>query len=110
MGTNKFVSVLLANEASGIGIRITPPGAPFTISNKIMIAQIVRDSPADIDGRLKVGDQILEINDTPVDCLTNEEVRDLLLRSGGPFISLLVLRPAKTFSNQDYFLHPNFLR
>ena len=26
-----------------------------------MIAQIVRDSPADIDGRLKVGDQILEV-------------------------------------------------
>ena len=27
-----------------------------------MIAQIMRDSPADIDGRLKVGDQILEVS------------------------------------------------
>ncbi|XP_075252561.1 gamma-2-syntrophin-like isoform X2 [Convolutriloba macropyga] len=80
------------------------------ISNKIMIAQIMRDSPADIDGRLKVGDQILEINDTPVDCLTNEEVKELLHRSTGPFLSLLVLREAKTFTNQDYFLHPKYLR
>ena len=31
------------------------------MTNKIMIAEVVPDSPCDIDGRLKVGDQILEV-------------------------------------------------
>ncbi|XP_037092842.1 membrane-associated guanylate kinase, WW and PDZ domain-containing protein 2-like [Pollicipes pollicipes] len=57
----------------------------------LFVLRIAEDGPAALDGRLRVGDQILEINETSTKDLTHGEAIELI-RRGGATVRLLVRR------------------
>ncbi len=57
------------------------------------ISKIIPDSPADKDGRLKPGDQVIKINNCPMDLATHSDAMEALrLSSSSSFIHLTVYR------------------
>ncbi len=57
----------------------------------IFVLRIAADGPASEDGRLRVGDQIVEINGRDTEDLTHAEAIELI-KSGGSVVGLLVRR------------------
>lgn len=77
-------------------------GYGFVLSNQApcVVSSIAEGGPADI-ALLKVGDEILEVNDENVSRSTHEHVVRLLLKYSAPEVSLLVCRYTDVFDNVD---------
>ena len=57
----------------------------------LFVLRIAVDGPAAADGRLRVGDQIVEINGVNTKAMTHADAIDLI-KSGGSIVRLLVRR------------------
>ncbi|XP_015122604.1 membrane-associated guanylate kinase, WW and PDZ domain-containing protein 2 [Diachasma alloeum] len=57
----------------------------------LFVLQIAENGPAAIDNRLRVGDQIIEINGINTKNMTHAEAIEII-RNGGPSVRLLVRR------------------
>ncbi|XP_039298140.1 membrane-associated guanylate kinase, WW and PDZ domain-containing protein 2 [Nilaparvata lugens] len=57
----------------------------------LFVLQIAENGPAALDGRLKIGDQIIEINGINTKNMTHSEAIEII-RNGGPVVRLLVKR------------------
>jgi len=79
---DQYYAVELARGARGFGFSIRG-GREFQ-SMPLFVLRIAVDGPAAADGRLRVGDQIIEINGN------NTKIE--LIKSGGNFVRLLVRR------------------
>ncbi|XP_071440196.1 membrane-associated guanylate kinase, WW and PDZ domain-containing protein 1 isoform X2 [Hetaerina americana] len=60
----------------------------------LFVLQIAENGPAAVDGRLKIGDQIIEINGINTKSMTHAEAIEII-RNGGPSVRLLVRRCGK---------------
>ncbi|XP_046407318.1 membrane-associated guanylate kinase, WW and PDZ domain-containing protein 2-like isoform X2 [Ischnura elegans] len=60
----------------------------------LFVLQIAENGPAAVDGRLKIGDQIIEINGINTKNMTHAEAIEII-RNGGPSVRLLVRRCGK---------------
>jgi len=87
--------ILLTKGSSGLGFNIRGGiDAPYVKSDKgIFIVKIHRDGAAFKDGRLRVGDKIISINDIVLDGLRHEEVVSHFV-SAGDVVRLHVLQGA----------------
>lgn len=60
----------------------------------LFVLRIADGGAADMDGRLRVGDQILEINGCPTDNMTHTEAIEII-QNGGTSVRLLMRRTNK---------------
>ena len=60
----------------------------------LFVLRIADGGAADMDGRLRVGDQILEINTFVTDDMTHTEAIEII-QNGGPSVRLLMRRTNK---------------
>lgn len=79
----------LARGARGFGFSIR--GGREFHSMPLFVLRIAVDGPAAADGRLRVGDQIVEINGVNTKNMTHGEAIELI-KSGGAVVRLLVRR------------------
>jgi len=75
--TNTDELIIYSNSRNGLGIRILG-SKRATNKSGIFIKQLLDDGLAQRDGRLKVGDQILAINDEPAIGISREHAVNLL--------------------------------
>ncbi|XP_061680728.1 inaD-like protein isoform X3 [Syngnathoides biaculeatus] len=80
--------IQLANDGSGLGFGIVGDKTAG-----VVVRTLVRGGVADRDGRLRTGDRILRIGDTPTDGLGSDEVVEVLRGCGG-HVTMLVARDA----------------
>ncbi|XP_061540578.1 inaD-like protein isoform X3 [Phycodurus eques] len=78
--------IQLTNDGSGFGFGIVGGKTAG-----VVVRTLVRGSVADRDGRLRTGDHILRIGDTPTDGLSSDEVVEVL-RGCGSHVTVLVAR------------------
>ncbi|CAN9500848.1 unnamed protein product [Ophioblennius macclurei] len=76
----------LDNDGSGLGF-----GIVGTRNGGVVVRTVVQDSVAQQDGRLRTGDHILRIGDTPTTGLSSEQVVSVL-QACGAHVSLLIGR------------------
>ncbi|PVD24617.1 hypothetical protein C0Q70_15101 [Pomacea canaliculata] len=88
----EMYSVDLHRGSRGFGFSIRG-GREFN-NMPLFVLRIAEGGAADLDGRLKVGDQILEINNRSTDSMTHTEAIDII-QSGGNFVRLLMKRTGK---------------
>ena len=73
----------------------------------LFVLRIAVDGPAAADGRLRVGDQIVEINGVNTRDMTHGEAIDLI-KSGGAAVRLLVRRgrmpPAAIMGKRNFLM------
>ena len=86
---DQYYAVELARGARGFGFSIRG-GREFQ-SMPLFVLRIAVDGPAAADGRLRVGDQLIEINGNNTKNMTHAEAIELI-KSGGNFVRLLVRR------------------
>ncbi|XP_064089660.1 inaD-like protein isoform X2 [Macrobrachium nipponense] len=93
--------VVLRKEPKTHELGISVVGGCDTYLGCVVIERVAEGGPAWVDGRLKRGDIILQVNDTPL-VVTNEEAVVALRGSTSP-VRLLVLRedPEKLFTSQQ---------
>ncbi|XP_059469731.1 membrane-associated guanylate kinase, WW and PDZ domain-containing protein 1-like isoform X5 [Neocloeon triangulifer] len=60
----------------------------------LFVLQIAENGPASLDNRLRVGDQIIEINGVNTKSMTHAEAIEII-RNGGPCVRLLIKRGVK---------------
>lgn len=72
----KVFEVELNKGESGIGLSIMQGKGSF--SDTIFIIEVKPESPAFLDGRIQKGDEILEVNGTPVKGLLNHHATEIL--------------------------------
>ena len=80
-------TLLLLLTGFGFSIR----GGKEFQSMPLFVLRIAVDGPAAADGRLRVGDQIVEINGVNTKAMTHADAIDLI-KSGGSVVRLLVRR------------------
>ncbi|XP_051690240.2 pro-interleukin-16 isoform X1 [Oryctolagus cuniculus] len=97
-----MVEVSLKKEA-GVGLGIGLCSVPyFQCISGIFVHTLSPGSVAHLDGRLRCGDEIVEINDTPVHCLTLNEVYAILSHcSPGPVPIIVSRHPDPQVSEQQ---------
>ena len=106
---DQYYAVELGRGARGFGFSIR--GGREFHSMPLFVLRIAVDGPAAADGRLRVGDQIVEINGVNTKNMTHAEAIELI-KSGGNVVRLLVKRgkvpPAaimgKNFASKSEFL------
>ena len=109
---DQYYAVELGRGARGFGFSIR--GGREFHSMPLFVLRIAVDGPAAADGRLRVGDQIVEINGVNTKNMTHAEAIELI-KSGGNVVRLLVKRgkvpPAAIMGNEliNYF-NNNFAR
>ncbi|XP_075414182.1 pro-interleukin-16 isoform X2 [Tenrec ecaudatus] len=87
-----MVEVSLKKEA-GVGLGIGLCSIPyFQCISGIFVHTLSPGSVAHLDGRLRCGDEIVEINDSPVHCMTLNEVYAILSHCSPGSIPILVSR------------------
>jgi hypothetical protein len=86
---DQYYAVELGRGARGFGFSIRG-GREFS-SMPLFVLRIAIDGPAAADGRLRVGDQIVEINGVNTKNMTHAEAIELI-KSGGNAVRLLVKR------------------
>ena len=84
--------VELHRGSQGFGFSIRG-GREFN-SMPLFVLRIAEGRAADVDGRLRVGDQILEVNDFMTDGMTHTEAIEII-QSGGATVRLLMRRTNK---------------
>ncbi|XP_039113629.1 pro-interleukin-16 isoform X1 [Hyaena hyaena] len=97
-----MVEVSLQKEA-GVGLGIGLCSVPyFQCISGIFVHTLSPGSVAHLDGRLRCGDEIVEINDSPVHCLTLNEVYAILSHcSPGPVPIIVSRHPDPQVSEQQ---------
>ena len=85
----QYYAVELQRGARGFGFSIR--GGREFHSMPLFVLRIAVDGPAAADGRLRVGDQIIEINGINTKNMTHGEAIELI-KSGGTVVRLLVRR------------------
>ena len=85
----QYYAVELSRGARGFGFSIR--GGREFHSMPLFVLRIAGDGPAAGDGRLRVGDQIIEINGINTKEMTHAEAIELI-KSGGTVVRLLVKR------------------
>ena len=85
----QYYAVELSRGGRGFGFSIRG-GREFQ-SMPLFVLRIAVDGPAAADGRLRVGDQIVEINGVNTKNMTHADAIDLI-KSGGTSVRLLVRR------------------
>ena len=85
----QYYAVELQRGARGFGFSIR--GGREFHSMPLFVLRIAVDGPAAGDGRLRVGDQIIEINGINTKNMTHSEAIELI-KSGGSVVRLLVRR------------------
>merc|ERR1712045_850095 len=85
----QYYAVELGRGARGFGFSIR--GGREFHSMPLFVLRIAVDGPAAADGRLRVGDQIVEINGVNTKNMTHAEAIELI-KSGGNAVRLLVKR------------------
>ncbi|KAL3852402.1 hypothetical protein ACJMK2_016053 [Sinanodonta woodiana] len=88
----EIYSVELQRGARGFGFSIRG-GQEFN-NMPLFVLRIAEGGAADLDGRLRVGDQLLEINNYTTGNMTHSEAIDII-QNGGPTVKLLVRRTGK---------------
>jgi len=86
---DQYYAVELGRGARGFGFSIR--GGREFHSMPLFVLRIAVDGPAAADGRLRVGDQIVEINGVNTKNMTHAEAIELI-KSGGNVVRLLVKR------------------
>jgi len=86
---DQYYAVELSRGSRGFGFSIRG-GREFS-SMPLFVLRIAVDGPAAADGRLRVGDQIVEINGVNTKNMTHAEAIELI-KSGGNVVRLLVKR------------------
>eukprot|EP00095_Tigriopus_kingsejongensis_P004106 maker-scaffold490_size156733-snap-gene-0.20 protein:Tk04106 transcript:maker-scaffold490_size156733-snap-gene-0.20-mRNA-1 annotation:"conserved hypothetical protein" len=86
---DQYYAVELQRGARGFGFSIR--GGREFHSMPLFVLRIAVDGPAAADGRLRVGDQIIEINGINTKNMTHGEAIELI-KSGGSMVRLLVRR------------------
>ncbi|XP_013014310.3 pro-interleukin-16 isoform X1 [Cavia porcellus] len=97
-----MVEVSLKKEA-GVGLGIGLCSVPyFQCISGIFVHTLSPGSVAHLDGRLRCGDEIVEINDSPVHCMTLNEVHGILSHcSPGPVPIIVSRHPDPQVSEQQ---------
>nr|XP_006208866.3 pro-interleukin-16 isoform X2 [Vicugna pacos] len=97
-----MVEVSLQKEA-GVGLGIGLCSVPyFQCISGIFVHTLSPGSVAHLDGRLRCGDEIVEINDSPVHCMTLNEVYAILSHcSPGPVPIIVSRHPDPQVSEQQ---------
>ncbi|CDW55828.1 membrane associated guanylate kinase, WW and PDZ [Trichuris trichiura] len=85
---DEYFAVELQRGSKGFGFSIRG-GREFS-SMPLFVLRIAEGGPADLDRRLQVGDQLLEINGVSTTNMTHSEAIELIKRE--PFVRLLVRR------------------
>ena len=85
----QYYAVELGRGARGFGFSIR--GGREFHNMPLFVLRIAVDGPAAADGRLRVGDQIVEINGVNTKNMTHAEAIELI-KSGGNMVRLLVKR------------------
>ncbi|XP_015190617.1 PREDICTED: membrane-associated guanylate kinase, WW and PDZ domain-containing protein 1-like isoform X4 [Polistes dominula] len=85
----QYHAVELTRGTRGFGFSIRG-GREFQ-NMPLFVLQIAENGPASIDNRLRVGDQIIEINGINTKNMTHTEAIEII-RNGGPSVRLLVRR------------------
>uniref|UniRef100_A0A1B6DAZ4 Membrane-associated guanylate kinase, WW and PDZ domain-containing protein 1 n=2 Tax=Clastoptera arizonana TaxID=38151 RepID=A0A1B6DAZ4_9HEMI len=85
----QYHAVELSRGTRGFGFSIRG-GREFQ-NMSLFVLQIADNGPAALDGRLKIGDQIIEINGINTKNMTHSEAIEII-RNGGPSVRLLVRR------------------
>nr|XP_018903603.1 PREDICTED: membrane-associated guanylate kinase, WW and PDZ domain-containing protein 1-like isoform X2 [Bemisia tabaci] len=88
-GEEQYHAVELNRGSRGFGFSIRG-GREFQ-NMALFVLQIAENGPAALDGRLKIGDQIIEINGINTKNMTHAEAIEII-RNGGPSVRLLVRR------------------
>ncbi|PSN56094.1 hypothetical protein C0J52_05890 [Blattella germanica] len=88
----QYHAVELSRGTRGFGFSIRG-GREFQ-NMPLFVLQIAENGPAALDGRLKIGDQIIEINGINTKNMTHAEAIEII-RNGGPSVRLLVRRGGK---------------
>lgn len=105
----QFYAVELQRGARGFGFSIR--GGREFHSMPLFVLRIAVDGPAAADGRLRVGDQIIEINGINTKNMTHGEAIELI-KSGGSAVRLLVRRgkmpPAALMGKKTVFIMDGF--
>ncbi|KAJ8411100.1 hypothetical protein AAFF_G00181350 [Aldrovandia affinis] len=84
--------VELTKNAQGLGITIAGyVGDKNSESSGIFVKSIVKNSAVEQDGRIHVGDQIIAVDGTNVQCYTNEQAVEFL-RNTGQTVSLKLVQ------------------
>jgi hypothetical protein len=89
---NEIYQVELFRGSHGFGFSIRG-GREFN-SMPLFVLRIADAGAADLDGRLRVGDQILNINGFNTDNMTHTEAIEII-QNGGPSVKLLMRRTNK---------------
>ncbi|XP_021927239.1 membrane-associated guanylate kinase, WW and PDZ domain-containing protein 2-like isoform X3 [Zootermopsis nevadensis] len=92
MEEEQYHAVELSRGTRGFGFSIRG-GREFQ-NMPLFVLQIAESGPAAMDGRLKIGDQIIEINGINTKNMTHAEAIEII-RNGGPSVRLLVRRGGK---------------
>ncbi|XP_006870979.1 PREDICTED: pro-interleukin-16 isoform X2 [Chrysochloris asiatica] len=97
-----MVEVSLKKEA-GVGLGIGLCSIPyFQCISGIFVHTLSPGSVAHLDGRLRCGDEIVEINDSPVHCMTLNEVHAVLSHCSPGSVPIIVSRhPDPQISEQQ---------
>jgi C-terminal processing protease CtpA/Prc len=101
---DQYYAVELGRGARGFGFSIRG-GREFQLM-PLFVLRIAVDGPASADGRLRVGDQIIEINGNNTKNMTHAEAIELI-KSGGNVVRLLVRRgkmPSSALMGEDKIL------
>lgn len=88
----EYYTVELPRGARGFGFSIRG-GKEFN-NMPLFVLRIAEGGSADLDGRLRVGDHILEINGYNTDSITHSDAIDII-QNGGPTVQMLVKRTGK---------------
>jgi C-terminal processing protease CtpA/Prc len=109
---DQYYAVELGRGARGFGFSIRG-GREFQLM-PLFVLRIAVDGPASADGRLRVGDQIIEINGNNTKNMTHAEAIELI-KSGGNVVRLLVRRgkmPSSALMGEDKILikYSHFMR
>ncbi|CEF60770.1 LD27118p [Strongyloides ratti] len=96
-GNSKKIVVNLIKKHNGFGFRLYGGAEANT---DLSVREIIRGEAADLDGRLKVGDKIVEIDNISVIGYTHEKALELIKKSfENGHIKLVVERPSENISN-----------
>uniref|UniRef100_A0A182WLG8 Multiple PDZ domain protein n=1 Tax=Anopheles minimus TaxID=112268 RepID=A0A182WLG8_9DIPT len=93
---SRILDIELVNDGTGLGFGII--GARTT---GVTVKTILAGGVADRDGRLKSGDQILQIGDVNLHEMVSEQVASVL-RQSGTHVQLVVARPIATVGTTEY--------
>jgi multiple PDZ domain protein len=87
--TGKETAIEIDKDGRGLGLSIV--GGSDTVLKTIVIHEVYPDGAAAIDGRLKPGDQVLEVNGTSLTNLNHDQAISILRRTPAK-VRLLIYR------------------